>query len=220
MLGLILIYVLLKIVLLFFVLYITLIIHEFGHVLFVKLAGLKVDNIIIGTGHKIFSYKKFILNIFPFTGYTVFDKAAFFGLSRIKKSLILLGGVFFNFVFFVIFSCSYLILNIEQNKINNSTNNQVQKVEKKYNCENTFNTKSYFCFIKETHKKNNKKIENKKEYIKCQIKKDLTLSNFLFNLVLISFLVGLMNTLPLNIFGQKTDGYYFYKICLKGERNE
>jgi len=218
MLGLVLVYFLLKIILLFFVLYIILIIHEFGHVLFVKLAGLEVDNIIIGSGYKIFSYKKFILNIFPFTGYTVFNKESFFGLSRIKKSLILLGGVFFNFIFFILFSSMYLMLNIEQNKINNSISHQ--KIEKKINCENTFDIKSYFCFIKETHKKNKKTTKDKQMYVKNQIKKELTFSNVLFNLSLISFLVGLMNILPLNMFGQKTDGYYFYKICLKGERDE
>ncbi|TGL40876.1 site-2 protease family protein [Leptospira perdikensis] len=91
-----------------FFLYISIYIHEFGHLLFAKLTHLKVDRIVIGNG------KKSILNFRVFQtpisvtnaidgGFTYLDYHSMKDLTKLNYGLYVSGGILLNFFFFFVF---------------------------------------------------------------------------------------------------------------------
>lgn len=97
--------------------------HEFGHFLFAKLFGMRVDEFAFGFPPKLLSYKYkgtlYSFNLIPLGGFVkiygengldetdgkeVHDKHKSFGSkSPLKRIIVLLGGVFFNVLIAIIF---------------------------------------------------------------------------------------------------------------------
>ncbi len=99
------------------VLAILIFVHELGHFLFARMAGIRVDEFALGFGPKIFSFKKgetvYALNLIPFGGYVkIFGEnpdeesiigkdsgRSFVHAKKIHQILTLSAGVLFNFIF-------------------------------------------------------------------------------------------------------------------------
>ncbi|TGL87249.1 hypothetical protein EHQ68_11880 [Leptospira congkakensis] len=89
-------------------LYISIYIHEFGHLLFAKLSHLKVDRIIIGNGKKnILNFKIFETSVSITNaidgGFTYLDYHSMKDLTKLNYGLYLSGGILLNFFFFFVF---------------------------------------------------------------------------------------------------------------------
>lgn len=98
-------------------------VHEFGHYIAGKLLKFKINEFSIGFGPSIFERtkkngEKFALRIIPLGGYCAFEgededtevDGAFNKQKPWKRLIVLFCGVFFNFVFGVIMSVSYLMV--------------------------------------------------------------------------------------------------------------
>lgn len=96
-------------------------VHEFGHYIFGKMLGFKINEFSIGFGPAIFQKKKqngevISLRTFPLGGYCAFEgedeeketEGAFNAQKPWKRLIVLFGGVFFNFIFGIITSVAYL----------------------------------------------------------------------------------------------------------------
>ena len=99
------------------VLAVLIFVHEFGHFLFAKACGVRVDAFALGFGPKIVSWQgketKYSVNIIPFGGYVkIFgenpddesisgpdSKRSFVNKSKWQQVLVLVAGVLFNFIF-------------------------------------------------------------------------------------------------------------------------
>lgn len=69
----------------FLIMYLIIIVHEFGHIFFALL----------------FKYKIIKINIYPFGGYSIFQNDL--NISFIKEFLVFLGGILFQFILYLIF---------------------------------------------------------------------------------------------------------------------
>ena len=69
----------------FLIMYLIIIVHEFGHIFFAL----------------IFKYKIIKINIYPFGGYSIFQNDL--NISFIKEFLVFLGGILFQFILYLIF---------------------------------------------------------------------------------------------------------------------
>ena len=69
----------------FLIMYVIIIVHEFGHIFFAL----------------IFKYKIIKINIYPFGGYSIFQNDL--NISFIKEFLVFLGGILFQFILYLIF---------------------------------------------------------------------------------------------------------------------
>ncbi|MEK7661948.1 MAG: site-2 protease family protein [Patescibacteria group bacterium] len=104
-----------SVVLFLIVLAVLIISHEFGHFIAAKRSGVRVDEFAIGFPPKIYSWTrgetKYSINLLPFGGYVkIFGEdmneeipegergRSFSGKKRIVQAMIVLSGVFFNFV--------------------------------------------------------------------------------------------------------------------------
>lgn len=96
-------------------------VHEFGHYIFGKILGFKINEFSIGFGPAIFQKtkadgEKISLRVFPLGGYCAFEgedeekdtEGAFNAQKPWKRLIVLFGGVFFNFLFGIITSVVYL----------------------------------------------------------------------------------------------------------------
>lgn len=114
------------VVLFLIVLAILIFVHELGHFLFARMAGIRVDEFALGFGPKVFSFKKgetiYALNLIPFGGYVkIFGEnpdqesiigkdssRSFVHSNKIHQVLVLFAGVLFNFIFaFILISLSF-----------------------------------------------------------------------------------------------------------------
>ena len=100
------------------VLLLMVLIHEFGHYIFGRMLGFKINEFSVGFGKAIFSRKNkrgelISLRIFPLGGYCAFEGEdesnpnnpdAFTNQSPWKRIIVFLGGVTFNFVTAIVFS--------------------------------------------------------------------------------------------------------------------
>lgn len=102
------------------VLGITILIHEFGHYIFAKRAGVYIYEFAIGMGPKIFSFKRkndetiYSIRIFPIGGFVslageevdndnnVPDEKKLYNKSWIDRFLTIIAGVTFNFILAII----------------------------------------------------------------------------------------------------------------------
>ncbi|MBO4569943.1 MAG: RIP metalloprotease RseP [Clostridia bacterium] len=105
------------------VLLILITVHEFGHYIFGKILGFKIEEFSIGFGKSIFSKtskktgEKFSIRIIPLGGYCAFlgedednpSKEAFNNQKPWKRLIVCLGGVTFNFLFGIIMSVVFLL---------------------------------------------------------------------------------------------------------------
>jgi regulator of sigma E protease len=85
-------------------------IHELGHFLFAKKAGVRIHEFAIGMGPKIYSFKKgetvYSIRLLPLGGYVAMegedsdshDPRAFGNKSILQRASILFGGPFFNII--------------------------------------------------------------------------------------------------------------------------
>ena len=97
----------LKLIILYFVLFIVLFIHEFGHYIAARFFLIRPQKVVIGKGASIFQINNFIFKIFPVGGFTDIKSKDLLFLSKLDKSFIILNGSFFNIflgVFFMILS--------------------------------------------------------------------------------------------------------------------
>jgi membrane-associated protease RseP (regulator of RpoE activity) len=81
--------------------------HEFGHYYFGKRYGLKIEAFTVGMGTTLFKKKiketTFTLNLIPFLGFVKpADKNEFIRLKRVQKILFFSGGLFVNYLFYVL----------------------------------------------------------------------------------------------------------------------
>ncbi len=99
------------------VLAVLIFVHELGHFLAARLFGIRVDAFALGFGPKVFSWTRgetrYGLNLIPFGGYVkIFgenpddeslsgpdSKRSFVNKPKWQQTLVLIAGVFFNFVF-------------------------------------------------------------------------------------------------------------------------
>lgn len=109
------------------VLAVLIFIHELGHFLAARACGIRVDAFALGFGPRLISWKRketeYALNLIPFGGYVkIFgetpDDASLYGPEadrsfihkpKIQQAIVLVAGVFFNFIFaivlyFIVFS--------------------------------------------------------------------------------------------------------------------
>jgi regulator of sigma E protease len=107
-------------------------IHELGHFLFAKKAGVRVDEFAIGFPPKLYGYKpegsetEYVLNLIPFGGYVkiygengteeeegvVDTSKSMTHKSRLWQVLILSGGVLFNIILaWILFSFAFMLGN-------------------------------------------------------------------------------------------------------------
>ena len=100
------------------VLLLMVLIHEFGHYIFGRMLGFKINEFSVGFGKAIFSKKNkrgelISLRLFPLGGYCAFDgedetnpnnPEAFTNQAPWKRIIVFLGGVTFNFVTAIVFS--------------------------------------------------------------------------------------------------------------------
>ena len=105
------------------ILLILITVHEFGHYIFGKILGFKIEEFSIGFGKSIFSRtnkkngEKFSIRIIPLGGYCAFlgedeenpNKDAFNNQKPWKRLIVCLGGVTFNFLFGIIMSVVFLL---------------------------------------------------------------------------------------------------------------
>ena len=107
----------------FVVLFALVVVHEFGHFLFAKLSGMRVDEFAFGFPPRLFSKKKgetlYSFNLIPLGGYVkiagetpgenaVLDGRNFFEKNRGKQALVVFAGILFNLVFaWVLFSVTF-----------------------------------------------------------------------------------------------------------------
>ncbi len=91
------------------ILYIVLLIHEFGHIIMFRAFGVKLGYLRIGIGFPIIKYKRFELCIIPFEGRVWAEEGSM--CDTWKYVLILLGGSLFELlVAMLIFSYSRLFV--------------------------------------------------------------------------------------------------------------
>jgi len=109
--------VIVTIIIFLIVLAVLIFVHELGHFLFARMAGIRVDAFKIGFGPKIFAWKRgeteYGLNLIPFGGFVKIhgenpdDESisgpdavrSFVNKPRWKQALVLLAGILFNFIF-------------------------------------------------------------------------------------------------------------------------
>lgn len=106
-----------SVVIFIIILALLILVHEFGHFIVAKKAGIRVDEFAIGFPPKLFSWQKgettYSLNLIPFGGYVKIygetpeefeEEKVDYSRSMVSKSkwvqaLVLVGGVTFNFLF-------------------------------------------------------------------------------------------------------------------------
>jgi regulator of sigma E protease len=120
-----------SIILLIVVLSILVFVHELGHFLFAKRAGIRVDEFAIGFPPRLFSYKPprdettYSINLIPFGGYvkifgenaldeegvdTSNDPRSFISKPRLTQALVLVAGVIFNALFaWLLFALTFML---------------------------------------------------------------------------------------------------------------
>ncbi len=99
------------------VLAVLIFVHELGHFLAARACGIRVDAFALGFGPKLFSWKRgettYGLNLIPFGGYVKIhgenpdeesltgadSKRSFVNKPRWQQAIVLVAGVFFNFIF-------------------------------------------------------------------------------------------------------------------------
>lgn len=106
------------------VLLVLITVHEFGHYCAGKIFGFKINEFSIGFGPAIFKRKKkngeiFAIRLLPLGGYCAFEgedeagnemPGAFNTMPAWKRLIVLLSGVFFNFLFGVLTAVIYLLV--------------------------------------------------------------------------------------------------------------
>jgi len=109
------------------VLAVLIFVHELGHFLFARWAGIRVDAFKIGFGPKIFAWKRgeteYGVNAIPFGGYVkIFGEnpdeenmhgpdaaRSFVNKNRWKQALVLVAGILFNFIFaWILYSGAFM----------------------------------------------------------------------------------------------------------------
>lgn len=97
---------------------VILLIHEFGHISFVKFYGGKITNLTLGNGKKILSVGIFDIRIFYFlSGKFTYDNLKV--ATKTSKAFILLGGLIFNIISIICAYWTAYIFNIHNNIIIN-----------------------------------------------------------------------------------------------------
>lgn len=98
---------LLQVFIMFSTLHFVIFMHELGHYYFGKKYGLHIESFTVGIGSTLFSLKhqetKFSFNLVPFLGFVKpAHKEEFENLKGRQRILFALGGVFINFLFYLI----------------------------------------------------------------------------------------------------------------------
>lgn len=107
------------------VLMVLITVHEFGHFIAGKIFGFKINEFSIGFGPKLYQKKNektgeiFSVRLLPLGGYCAFEgedeenpsKDAFNNKEPWKRLIVLISGVLFNFIFGVIASAIFLMVN-------------------------------------------------------------------------------------------------------------
>lgn len=111
-------------ILVFIVFSILIIVHELGHMVVARKAGVRVERFSLGFGKKVFGIKRgnteYILSIFPFGGYVKLagddpreskgGDDEFFSKSPFKRFCIIAAGSLTNYIFaFLLFSIIFMI---------------------------------------------------------------------------------------------------------------
>lgn len=94
--------ILILLVMSYFVLYLSIAIHEAGHFFFCYLFKVPIHRVIIGGGPKLFKIKKFEFYMLPLGGGNI-PYSYDLNLSKGKAVLVFLGGILANFISIFIF---------------------------------------------------------------------------------------------------------------------
>lgn len=82
--------------------YVSVFIHEFGHYIVAYLFGVRATEVVTGMGLKVFSvqtrHTRFIFNIFPGGGVTIYNSNDEIKLSTFHQIIVLLSGVTLNYL--------------------------------------------------------------------------------------------------------------------------
>jgi len=105
--------------------YLSILFHEFGHFAVAKILRVKVDEFSIGGGRKLFSFTfrktRYTLNAFisivnrkisfGASGFCGISTLSYIKATKLKRILIVSGGVLVNFILFVIFILYYMMIS-------------------------------------------------------------------------------------------------------------
>ena len=96
--------------------FVILMFHEFGHFVMASIFKVKIDELSLGYGKKVWKrdvkYKsRFVLRRYPIVGRVVLNHESFESTSFIKQVLVILGGPIFNVILaFIVMFLAYLLI--------------------------------------------------------------------------------------------------------------
>lgn len=106
--------ILLLLLLIWICMFLSMLVHEMGHVLMYRIFFREKDwNITIGVGRTIIKFKKFTVRIFPISGYYNYESKD--NGSKFKRIMMYLGGPLVNLLFIVLLR--FLLQMITANKL-------------------------------------------------------------------------------------------------------